>query len=46
MTIKLDFIKNDKWLVLIFNFGKFGVVLYKMPISVDYSRITAIPDHI
>lgn len=27
-------------------FGKFGAVSDKMPRSVDYSRITAIPDHI
>lgn len=44
--IKLDFSKNEKWLVLIFNFGKFGIVSGKMSRIVEFSRLTAIADYI
>lgn len=45
-TTKLDFNKNEKRLLLIYNFGKFGAVPDKMLIIVDFSRITEIVDHI
>lgn len=44
--MKLDFNKNEKWLVLIFNYGKFGTVSDKMTRNADLSRLAAIANHI